>query len=177
MGVVFLVGRLGLAVVFAAAGVSKLLDPVGSRKAMAGFGVPEVLTRPFGWGLPLVELADAALLLPVATAWWASLGALALLATFMAAIGVNMARGKAPDCHCFGQLHSEPAGWKTLARNGIFAAVAVPIAVWGRPDPGPSVIGWLGPLSGGERAGVLAGLAAGLLVMLAVVIQAGYCCS
>ena len=150
---------------------ASFLGSTGSRKAMAGFGVPEALAGPFGLGLPLVELADAALLLPVATAWWAALGALALLATFVAAIAVNMARGKAPDCHCFGPLHSAPVGWKTLARNGVFAAVAVPIAVWGRPDPGPSVIGWLGPLSAGERAGVITGLVAGVLVVLAMVIQ------
>jgi hypothetical protein len=35
-----------------------------------------------------------------------------------------MARGEAPDCHCFGQLHSESAGWRTLARNGLLAAIA-----------------------------------------------------
>jgi peroxiredoxin len=167
MGLVLLIARLGLAAIFVAAAVGKLLDPAGSRDAMVGFGVPASLARPFALMLPLMELAIAALLLPVATAWWGSLGALALLAAFVAAIGVNMARGKAPDCHCFGQLHSEPVGWPTLARNGVFAAVAVTIAVWGRSDPGPSVTGWLGPLSNAERAL----LVAGVLVVLALVVQ------
>ena len=48
-----------------------------------------------------------------------------LLAVFSIAIAVSLARGRAPDCHCFGQLHSEPASWKTLVRNGVLAAVAV----------------------------------------------------
>ena len=39
-------------------------------------------------------------------------------------IGANLARGRKPECRCFGQLHSEPAGWNTLARNGVSAAVA-----------------------------------------------------
>jgi peroxiredoxin/uncharacterized membrane protein YphA (DoxX/SURF4 family) len=167
MSLVLLVARLALAAVFVVAGVGKLLDPAGSRRAMAGFGVPDILAGPLALALRLAELAVGVLLLPVATAWWASLGALVLLAAFVAAIGVNMARGKAPDCHCFGQLHSEPVGWATLARNGVFAAAALVIAVWGRPDPGPGVTGWLGPLSGGERAL----LVAGVLVVLAVVIQ------
>ena len=34
----------------------------------------------------------------------------ALLLAFVGGIAFNMARGNAPDCHCFGQLHSEPAG-------------------------------------------------------------------
>jgi hypothetical protein len=32
--------------------------------------------------------------------------------------------GHGPDCRCFGQLHSVPAGSKTLVRNGVLAALA-----------------------------------------------------
>ena len=48
---------------------------------------------------------------------------------FVVGIGVNLARGRNPECHCFGQLHSAPAGWKTLARTGALAAVAG-LLVW-----------------------------------------------
>jgi thiol-disulfide isomerase/thioredoxin len=40
-----------------------------------------------------------------------------------------MARGEAPDCHCFGQIHSEPAGRGTLVRNAALAAAAVLVLV------------------------------------------------
>ena len=47
-----------------------------------------------------------------------------LLLLFTVAIALNLARGRAPDCHCFGQLHSAPTGPGTLARNGALAVVA-----------------------------------------------------
>jgi hypothetical protein len=42
-------------------------------------------------------------------------------------------RGEAPDCHCFGQLHSAPAGPKTLARNGALFTLAAFVAAGGDP--------------------------------------------
>src|SRR5215208_582186 len=124
MDVVLLIARLLLASVFAVAGVAKLADREGSRQAIVDFGVPKALAAPLGLLLPLGELTVAATLLPAPTAWWGALGALALLLVFVVGISVNLARGRKPDCHCFGQLHSAPAGWKTLARNGVLAAVA-----------------------------------------------------
>ena len=58
----------------------------------------------------------------------------------MLAVAVNMALGRQPDCHCFGQLHVSKAGWSTLSRNGVLAAVAV-FVVWRGPgDPGMDVL-------------------------------------
>jgi hypothetical protein len=93
-------------------------------------------------------LVVAATLLPASTAWWGALGALALLSVFVAGIGINLARGRTPECHCFGQLHSAPAGWKTLARNGILAAVAG-FVLWEGYEggDGPSALSWLGAIS------------------------------
>src|SRR3712207_9448411 len=65
------------------------------------------------------ELAVAAALVFTTTAWWGALGALLLLLLFAVAIGANLARGRKPNCRCFGQLHSAPAGWSTLARNAV----------------------------------------------------------
>src|SRR5215207_4190617 len=106
------------------AGASKLADCKGSREALVDFGVPSFLASPLGILLPLIELAAAAALIPAGTAWWGAVGALALLLMFVAGIGTNLALGRKPDCHCFGQLHSAPAGWKTLTRNGVLALVA-----------------------------------------------------
>ncbi len=138
-----LAARLVLFAVFAFAGVAKLLDREGSREAARGFGVPERLAGFVGVALPVAELTAAGLLLFPATAQAGAILALALLATFVVAISVAMARGEAPDCHCFGALHSEPAGAKTLIRNVILAAVAVVPIVDG---PGASAWGWIGDL-------------------------------
>ncbi|HWQ31396.1 MAG TPA: MauE/DoxX family redox-associated membrane protein, partial [Blastocatellia bacterium] len=106
MEIVLLVVRLILAAVFGVAGVAKFADREGSRKALAGFGVPEAVAAPLAVILPVVEIALALALLPLGTAWVAAGGALALLLVFSIGIAVNLARGNSPDCHCFGQLHS-----------------------------------------------------------------------
>jgi peroxiredoxin len=152
-----LIARLLLAGVFAIAGVAKLAGRSGSRQAVIGFGLPSSFAGPLSILLPLVELAVAAALIPTSTAVWGAIGALVLLLLFLVAIGVNLARGRTPDCHCFGQLHSAPAGWKTLARNGILAAVAG-FVVWQgwNGNVGSSAIAWLGALSAAQLL-ILAG--------------------
>ena len=51
---------------------------------------------------------------------------------FAAAIAVNLARGRRPDCHCFGDLHARPAGPATLGQNLVLAAGAGAVALAGR---------------------------------------------
>src|SRR5690242_15962461 len=121
MDIALLVSRLLLTLVFLVAGLAKLADLSESRKAMVDFGVPAFLVAHLGIGLPLTELTIAIALLPASTAWWGAIGTLALLLIFIAAISYNLARGRKPDCHCFGQIHSEPVGWPTLFRNSLLA--------------------------------------------------------
>jgi uncharacterized membrane protein YphA (DoxX/SURF4 family) len=124
MDLVLLIARLLLAAVFLVAGLAKLADLAGSRQALRDFGIPTVFASPLGTLLTLAELTVAVALIPAATAWWGELGALILLLVFVVGIGYNLARGRTPDCHCFGQLHSAPAGWPTLVRNAVLAALA-----------------------------------------------------
>src|SRR5436853_4710360 len=107
---------------------------------------------------PLAVLSVAVALVPTIMVWWGALGALALLLLFVAGIGFNLARGRQPDCHCFGQLHSAPAGWPTLIRNLVLAAVAGVVVAFGRSTPGPGVLDWLGPLPLSQRIEVLGGV-------------------
>jgi peroxiredoxin len=168
MDAAVLFARLLLAAVFVVAGVAKLADREGSRRAVTDFGVPAALAAPIGILLPLVELGVAAALIPTATVFWGAVAALALLLLFVAGIGANLARGRRPDCHCFGQLHSAPAGWSTLARNAVLAAVAA-FLVWRGLEGGvgPSVVGWIGALS---AAGMLV-LAGGMIVLALLAAQ------
>jgi peroxiredoxin len=143
MNAAALAARLLLALVFAVAGAAKLADRKGSRRTLVAFGFPTALAVPLGILLPLFELAVAGALLPTSTAFWGALGALALLTLFTVGIGLNLARGRKPDCRCFGQLHSVPAGWKTLARNGGLAAIAG-FLVWQWWGGDVGAVGWTG---------------------------------
>jgi thiol-disulfide isomerase/thioredoxin len=161
-----LIARLVLAGVFALASVTKLADLRGSRAAVAGFGVAERVAAPLGTLLPLAELAIAAALLPAGTAWIGALGAAALLIVFIAAIARSMARGEAPDCHCFGQLHSEPAGRRTLVRNLLLLALAAFVAAGGASGAGTSATAWVGRLHGAGAMATGGGLALAALAAL-----------
>jgi methylamine dehydrogenase accessory protein MauD len=135
------------------AGVSKLADPSGSRRAVADFGVPSRFSPAVGLLVPVLELGTAAVLFSGYGARFAGLAAVTLLLAFAAAIAVNMARGRHPDCHCFGQLHSAPAGLRTLARNGLLALVAG-LVTW-RAWSGDAPLDW-GELGAGTLAIALA---------------------
>lgn len=154
-----------LATLFVVAGMSKLADRTGSTRAISDFGIPTTLAPALGLFLPLVELAVAATLLPASTAWWGAIGALVLLLLFVTGIAANLARGRKPDCHCFGQLHSAPAGWKTLLRNGALAALAGFVVWQGHTGAGPSAVAWIAGLSTAQGAGIFLGaIVFGLIV-------------
>lgn len=159
MGTVALGAQLLLAIVFATAGVGKLRDRPGSRQALTDFGVPEGVAPAGAVLLPVAELCTAAALLIHASARAGAIAALVLLLAFIAGIARALARGEAPDCHCFGQIHSAPAGRGTLARNGVLAAIALVVAIHGA---GPAYDDWVQARTGAELA------AAGLGVMAAV---------
>jgi peroxiredoxin/uncharacterized membrane protein YphA (DoxX/SURF4 family) len=165
MNILLLAAKLLLASVFTVAGLAKLADLKGSRQAIIGFGLPASVATPLGVLLPLVELTVAVALLFTSTVLWGAVGALGLLLLFVAGISVNLSRGRTPDCHCFGQLHSAPAGWKTLARNGALAVVAAFLLWQGwEGNEGPSVIAWIGAISTAQLLGIMGGvLVLGLL--------------
>ena len=169
MEIVLLVARVVLALVFGIAGVAKAADLDGSRRAMVGFGIPQRLASILGPGLPLVEILIAAALIPTTTAWAGAIAALALLLVFCVGIAINLARGNAPDCHCFGQLHSEPVKWSTFARNILLSAVAGLIVVQGRDNAGLSALNWLDDLQAGELVSLVLSVVSVALVSMAVV--------
>ena len=167
MAVGLLVCRLVLAGAFVTAGLAKLGDLAGSRQAVVEFGVPQRLAATVGVLLPLVEFAAAVALIPVDSARIGALAAAVLLIAFIAAIANAMVHGRTPDCHCFGQVHSAPAGWRTLARNAVLLGVAGFVAVGGWRSGGLSATHWLT----GVSTPWLVAIAAGLVVVFLVVFQ------
>lgn len=139
MGEILLLVRLALFGVFALAGIGKLMDLEGSEKAVKGFGVPDSLVKPIGVGLPIFEIVLALSFLFVTTSWFAAVAAVLLISIFLGGMIYQIAQGNAPDCHCFGQIHSEPVGKSSLLRSGVLALLALFLAVQGRANQGASL--------------------------------------
>src|SRR3954454_4633622 len=131
MGTASLAVRLVLAGVFLVAGVGKLTDLPGFRETLRAFGATERLVPIGAVALPIAELATAAALLVQPLAIWGAAAALLLLVAFTGAIVNALARGDAPDCGCFGALHSAPVGRRQLVRNAVLASLAVFVVVEG----------------------------------------------
>ena len=136
---VLLTIRLALFAVFALAAIGKFLDLKGSEKAVTDFGAPGELAKPLAVAIPFAEIVFAFCFLYPSTSWVGALGGLILLLSFSGGMVWQMAKGNAPDCHCFGQIHSEPVSRKTLVRNIIFSLLALFLAVQGRDNQGPAL--------------------------------------
>jgi peroxiredoxin/uncharacterized membrane protein YphA (DoxX/SURF4 family) len=139
MDIFLLVLRLVLTAVFGIAGIAKAFDPQGSMKAFADFGVPVVLRRPLVYLLPAVEIAIAVSLLFKQISWYGAIGAAFLLLVFVGGMLYQFAKGNAPDCHCFGQMHSEPVGVSSILRNIVLLIPAGVLALMGEQSQGYSI--------------------------------------
>lgn len=138
MEIILLLIRIFLFAVFAVAGIGKLLDLEGAKKAVVEFGTPEEFAKTFAIALPFAEIVFAVCFLFVGTAWVGALGALILLLSFIGGMIFHLAQGTAPECHCFGALHSEPVSKKGLLRNIVFALLALFLLAQGRANQGLS---------------------------------------
>jgi len=138
MEILLLIIRLVLFAVFAVSAITKLLDQAGTVTAVSEFGVPEKLAKPMAAILPIVEIAIAVSLLFIGSLQIGALAGSVILIAFTAAMFWQFWQGRAPDCHCFGQLHSEPVGTKSLVRNTVLvlgaAALAIGTARWQATD-------------------------------------------
>ena len=123
-----LIAQWLLAAVLLVSAIAKLTDRAATADAVVEFGVPERL-RWAAPAIPVVELLLVVLLVIPATARWGAFGAIGLLSVFSVAIIVNLARGRRPDCNCFGRLTTGPIGAATLVRNGLLLALAAIAAV------------------------------------------------
>ena len=140
MEIFLLILRLSLAAVFGVAGIAKLFDPAGSEKAFGEFGVPKPLIRPLVYLLPMTELLIAGGLLFVQTSWFGAVGAAGLLLVFSAGMLYQLAKGNAPDCHCFGQIHSEPVGKVSVLRNVALLVLAAILTIQGQSSQGLNLV-------------------------------------
>lgn len=124
--------RVGLAVMLAYAGASKLLEPAAFAEDIQNYrALPDAWAGPLALGLPVLELVVAVGLVVSSHAAGASLLSGLLLLGFAAAMAQAKLRGIDLECGCFGG-HSRVSWWKVGLNVGLsalaFMAAALHVA-------------------------------------------------
>jgi hypothetical protein len=171
LSIALLVIRIVVAIVLGRAAIAKLVDRGSARDGAEQLGLPTRIAEPTAAVLPVAELAVAIGLLITPVAGLAAIAAAVLFAAFTVLVAVNLARGRRPDCNCFGSLGAEPIGVSTLMRNIVLTTAAAVVAVaWSRGrslgafrDLTPTQA-WV--FTGGAAFAALAGATAWVLVHL-----------
>lgn len=128
--------RLFLAGVFLLSGWPKLTDLETTVRSVRAFELmPEVMVRPFAYGLPLVELCLAVLLLVGIGTRLAGLLTAGMMVMFLFGIAMAWGRGKSINCGCFGGtggtvVDPVPGYIKDILRDTGFLLVALFLARW-----------------------------------------------
>ena len=171
MDLVIFATQVVLGAVFLASGILKLLDSQGTVQAVIGFGMPSWLAPGVARLLPPAEVAVGVCLLMPATRLAAAVGATVLLLIFSVMVTVSLVRGRAIDCHCFGQVSRGPVSWKTVARNLALGGLSIFI-VMERHLAGPITDWrWILSVTDAARVGlVISASLAGLVVLLTVLV-------
>ncbi|WP_236653466.1 MauE/DoxX family redox-associated membrane protein [Streptacidiphilus melanogenes] len=138
--------RIGLAIVWAWAGLAKISDPQAAAQAVRVYRIlPETLVKPFGYGLPFLELAVALLLLVGLGTRIAAIVSGLLLLVYIASIASVWARGISIDCGCFGGggavAASQTQYWQEILRDCGFLLLSGWLIL--RPKTRLSLDGWL----------------------------------
>ncbi len=117
--------RVGLGVLFIAAGASKLRDPAGLAQEISSYQLFVQAAPYLAIALPAAEIV-AGLALLLGPRPWRAAGAAAialLLVMFTGAVVWALVRGLDIDCACFG-AGSGAVTWKTFGRNAILLVAA-----------------------------------------------------
>ena len=158
-----------LAAVFAAAAVAKLKQPDVFAGVVEQYALlPQILVRPFAYGLPVVEVSAALGLLLPATRAPAAAVLILLLLGFAAAMAINLGRGRSDiDCGCFIGVQKQRISWALVARNLVLAGLGLTLLAEQTARP-LAALDWFTILAAGasllllyEAVGRLFGLAAG----------------
>jgi uncharacterized membrane protein YphA (DoxX/SURF4 family) len=149
-----------LGLVFMASAVPKLRHPRGFILAVLEYRVlPPRLSRLYARLVPPLEFLVALLVLTGTAVRSAAAAMSMLLLSFIVAMGINMARGRDLDCHCFGRATTRPIGWRVLLQDVVLLGAAMAVIVlaseWVAPAPwsafrlaGLAKAGWPVPLLG-----------------------------
>lgn len=129
-----------LGISFLAAAVPKLRHPKGFVLAVLEYRVlPPRLSWFYARLVPPVEFLLALLLFSGTAVRPAAAIMAMLLLSFIVAVGINLARGRKLDCHCFGKATRRPIGWRLLLQDAALLCAAIVLAAftseWMAPEP------------------------------------------
>lgn len=130
--------RVGLGVVWLAAGLLKVGDPEGMVRSVRAFRIlPESLVDPVAYAVPFIEIALGVLLIVGLAVRLGAVVSAVLFALYTAAIASAAARGLRIDCGCFstgGDLTAEAPTHYTqeIVRDSLLLLAGAALA-W-RPD-------------------------------------------
>ena len=121
-----LIAALALSYVFVLAGLHKCKAPAEFATTLANYRIlPESLARQGVYLVPVVEIMTGVALLIPATATLAAFSAGTLLCTYIAAIGINLLRGRRNiDCGCGGPAQKQTISEWMIVRNGLLLGLA-----------------------------------------------------
>ncbi|WP_373693967.1 MauE/DoxX family redox-associated membrane protein [Parafrankia sp. BMG5.11] len=128
--------RVGLGILWLAAGALKINDPDGMVRSVRAFRIlPEALVDPVAYAVPFVEIALGVLLIVGLTVRLAAAISAVLFAVYIAAIASAAARGLRIDCGCFsagGDLTSEAPTHYTqeIVRDSALLLASLLLARW-----------------------------------------------
>jgi len=121
-----LVARIVLGCVFIYASLDKIRHPELFAEAVYNYQLsPEVAVNLVALWLPWLELLSGALLVLGVWVRGSSLILSALMLVFLAALGINLARGLDVHCGCFTTQGSDPLTIFTLFRDSLFLVLAL----------------------------------------------------
>lgn len=127
-----LVTRLCLGFIFLPSALGKLTNQSRFIQGIVDYQVlPERLARGFGLILPWFELILALVLLLGIALPLAGVAAMLLLLSFIAAVVINLRRGRQLDCNCYGIASPTTISWGIVVRNILLlllAAIVVGLA-------------------------------------------------
>jgi putative oxidoreductase len=115
-----------LGCIFGWTGISKLRNPKAFVLSVIEYRVlPLEISTMAGYTLPWLECAVAVLLLTGTAVRVAAVLCVLFLLSFIAAVGINMVRGRQIECACIGGGGGRMIGWRVLIEDGALLVLAV----------------------------------------------------
>lgn len=127
------VSGLGLAILFIASGVWKIVDPFTWRTMVEQLLVPYPVSMPLTLALGITETFSGVLILVPRFRRWGAWLVIAMLVAFMIYMGINYATLKGKDCSCFPWLE-RTVSTEFFVGDAIMLLFAIVAAVWSRPS-------------------------------------------
>ena len=125
---VVLAARLSLGIFFLPSALGKLANQRSFIRGVIAYQIlPKRIARIFGRVLPWIELILALALLGGIALVITGLATACLLICFIAAVIINLRRGREIACSCYGIAGTQMISWGTVARNVLLLLLVTPI--------------------------------------------------